>query len=131
MNVTLANVLRLLAFTAVAVFAAVNAAEPPKATVKSESFDRDPGWEARNNRIVPAEYPSVVQNFGYSPTKHAGKASGEMGGTITRGISSSWANRAACTGPAPPKATSVNSRGSWPRSTETIRRAAAIPAVTG
>jgi len=52
--------------------------------MKSESFDRDPGWDARNNRIVPAKVPIIVQDFGYSATNVAGKAPGEMGGRITR-----------------------------------------------
>ncbi len=36
------------------------------------------------------------------------------GGTITSGMPSDSATSAACIGPAPPKATSANSRGSWP-----------------
>ncbi|HEY2159047.1 MAG TPA: hypothetical protein VGH33_25690 [Isosphaeraceae bacterium] len=76
--------LPVLLVTAVAATAVGHAADPPKTTVKSESFDRDPGWEAHNNRIVPAVYPTIVQDFGYSPTNAAGKAAGEMGGTITR-----------------------------------------------
>lgn len=56
------------------------AAEP----MKTESFDRDPQWTARNNRQVPTERPTVTQNFGYSPTNHAGKSPGEMGGTVRR-----------------------------------------------
>jgi len=52
--------------------------------LKSESFDRDPGWEAHNNRLLPKEYPTVVQDFGYSNTNLAGKSPGEMGGLITR-----------------------------------------------
>lgn len=53
-------------------------------TTKSESFDRDPQWEGRNNRVVVKEYPTVVQNFGYSATNHAGKSPGEFGGLISR-----------------------------------------------
>ena len=52
--------------------------------MKSESFDRDPGWDAHNNRVVPADVPIVVQDFGYSATNVAGKAAGEMGGQVTR-----------------------------------------------
>jgi hypothetical protein len=66
----------------VAPFAAALAAAP---VMKSESFDRDPGWEAHNNRIVPLDVPTIVQDFGYSPaTNVAGKAAGEMGGRVTR-----------------------------------------------
>jgi hypothetical protein len=53
-------------------------------STKIESFDRDPGWESHNNRIMPKEYPTVVQDFGYSGTNIAGKAIGEMGGQVWR-----------------------------------------------
>lgn len=57
-------------------------AEPPP--LKTETFDRDPGWEGHNNRIVPGKLPVVKQDFGFSPTNFAGKAVGEMGGRIQR-----------------------------------------------
>ena len=47
--------------------------------MKTESFDRDPGWEGHNNRIVPKKYPTIVQDFGYSTTNFAGKAAGRDG----------------------------------------------------
>jgi len=53
-------------------------------TLKTETFDRDPGWDARENRVVPTKFPVVKQDFGYSPTQFAGKAKGEMGGRIQR-----------------------------------------------
>ena len=52
--------------------------------LKNERFDKDPGWEGFNNRIVPKQYPTVVQDFGYSTTNIAGKTAGEIGGRITR-----------------------------------------------
>jgi hypothetical protein len=52
--------------------------------VKTERFDRDPGWDAYNNRVVVEEGKTVVQDFGYSSTNFAGKAKGEIGGEITR-----------------------------------------------
>lgn len=58
--------------------------QPPKASARSQSFDRDPGWEGRNNRQLPRELPTVTQDFGYSETSFAGKARGEMGGRVTR-----------------------------------------------
>ncbi|HLW67741.1 MAG TPA: hypothetical protein VKS79_20660 [Gemmataceae bacterium] len=58
--------------------------EQPKTAVKSESFDTDPGWEGHNNRIMPERVPTVTQDFGYSKTNFAGKATGELGGHITR-----------------------------------------------
>lgn len=52
--------------------------------LKRESFDRDPGWEGRNNRVVPKQVLTVKQDFGYSATNIAGNASGEIGGRIQR-----------------------------------------------
>lgn len=52
--------------------------------MRTESFDREPGWEAHNNRIIPREYPMVVQDFGYSKSNFTGKAAGEMGGQVSR-----------------------------------------------
>ena len=54
------------------------------APLKSETFDRDPGWEGHNNRIVPKNVQIVKQDFGYCATNIAGKAAGEMGGVIQR-----------------------------------------------
>jgi len=51
---------------------------------KTETFDRDPGWEGHNNRIALKNVPTVTQNFGYSSTHFAGKAAGEMGGQVWR-----------------------------------------------
>ncbi|MEA3208825.1 MAG: hypothetical protein QOE70_1882 [Chthoniobacter sp.] len=70
----------ILAASAASIFAA----DSPKAVLKTETFDRDPGWEGHNNRIVPKSAPRVTQDFGYSPTQFAGKAAGEMGGRIQR-----------------------------------------------
>ena len=47
-------------------------------------------------------------------------------GTSTFGRPSSRASAEACSGPAPPKANSAKSRGSWPRDTDTMRIAPAI-----
>jgi hypothetical protein len=54
------------------------------AGVRTQSFDRDPGWEGHDNRIVPKDHPTVTQDFGYSPTHFAGSAGGEMGGEVQR-----------------------------------------------
>ena len=53
-------------------------------TLKTEHFDRDPGWEGHNNRIVPEKVRLVKQDFGYSATHFAGKEAGEIGGRIQR-----------------------------------------------
>jgi hypothetical protein len=52
---------------------------------RTERFDKDPGWDGRNNRSTAFEPRPVRQDFGYSPeTQHAGgRAPGEIGGTIT------------------------------------------------
>jgi hypothetical protein len=58
--------------------------DQPKPALKAESFDKDPGWEGHNNRIVPTKVPTVTQDFGYSKTNFTGKAAGELGGQIAR-----------------------------------------------
>jgi hypothetical protein len=80
----------LLALTAGSVFAQTVAAGPSEPTagmkMKTESFDRDPGWLGVNNRAARTREPMLVrQDFGFSAeTRHAGGASpGEMGGFIS------------------------------------------------
>ncbi|MEQ1859769.1 MAG: hypothetical protein ABMA13_07535 [Chthoniobacteraceae bacterium] len=68
--------------TALSLVTAAGAAEPPK--LKTESFDRNPGWEEHNNHIVPKKPLMVKQDFGYSETHFAGTGAGEMGGVIQR-----------------------------------------------
>src|SRR4051812_3367245 len=48
-----------------------------------EHFDKDPGWDGQNNRAAAPEKRTVRQDFGYSPTAHAGGKAGEVGGFIT------------------------------------------------
>ncbi len=60
------------------------AAEPPAATVKRETFDRDPQWEAVRNRQLPDKLPQVTQDFGYRTTNFAGRTAGELGGRVSR-----------------------------------------------
>jgi hypothetical protein len=50
---------------------------------RTEHFDRDPGWDGHNNRASTPAPRTVRQDFGYSPTSHAGGEPGEMGGLIT------------------------------------------------
>jgi hypothetical protein len=52
--------------------------------IKSESFDKDPGWEGHNNRLVPTVIPTITQDFGYSETNVAARDKGELGGRVTR-----------------------------------------------
>src|SRR5262245_55570528 len=48
---------------------------------RTERFDRDPGWEGRNNRSAAPR--NIKQDFGWSDTAHAGGQRGEIGGFIT------------------------------------------------
>src|SRR5690242_16939363 len=59
--------------------------DPSKMQLKSEHFDKDPGWEAHNNRIAPKNPRRIKQNFGYSATNFAGEKPGEIGGRVERG----------------------------------------------
>src|SRR6185369_15676959 len=52
--------------------------------LKRENFDKDPNWEGFNNRVVPKRPKNVKQDFGNSPTNHAGRAPGELGGAVER-----------------------------------------------
>ncbi|MBI2422066.1 MAG: hypothetical protein HYV27_04480 [Candidatus Hydrogenedentes bacterium] len=47
-----------------------------------ETFDRDPGWDALNNRPAPGTAREVVQDFGFSAAK-AVDGGGAIGGSIT------------------------------------------------
>src|SRR3954454_7036775 len=60
------------------------AADANASGLKRENFDKDPDWEGFNNRVVPRRPKIVKQDFGYSATNHAGRALGEMGGTVQR-----------------------------------------------
>lgn len=62
------------------------AAEDAKVVLRTEHFDRDPGWEGHNNRLKPdpKDIVTVVQDFGYSATNFAGSEKGEMGGQVWR-----------------------------------------------
>jgi len=54
---------------------------PPLAAERRESFDKDPGWDGHNNRLVKPQ--TIRQDFGWSPnTSHAGGKPGEIGGLI-------------------------------------------------
>ena len=66
------------------VFATTFTLTASAAPLKTEHFDKDPGWEGHNNHVVPKNAPKVTQDFGFSRTNHAGKAVGELGGRIQR-----------------------------------------------
>src|SRR5215472_11766120 len=71
---------------AVLSLATAGAEQPPKQTIKTESFDKDPGWEGHNNRLRPQVLPSITQDFGFSETNVAGTKKGELGGKIVRSM---------------------------------------------
>src|SRR5262245_26262672 len=59
---------------------------------RMETFDRDPGWEAQNNRAKSIPARVVRQDFGFSPgTHHAGgRGVGEPGGVISPAAESAY-----------------------------------------
>lgn len=63
----------------IALLALASWAEP---TLKSENFDKDPGWDALNNIVEHKR--TTKQDFGYSETNFASKDRGEVGGRVTR-----------------------------------------------
>jgi hypothetical protein len=70
------------------IFVGVNsrgiAVGPTLPSLKVESFDEDPHWDALNNRVVPKKLLTVKQDFGYSSTSFAGQLPGELGGSVQR-----------------------------------------------
>src|SRR5947209_5950182 len=53
------------------------------AAERTERFDKDPGWDGRNNRAAEPKPRAVRQDFGYSRTAHASRQPGEAGGFIS------------------------------------------------
>ena len=77
---------RLIVVAAIAIL-------PGLGATKTETFDRDPGWDHSNNRPADlADQPvSVRQDFGFSPTRHAGgKSPGEIGGLVQAAAEPAW-----------------------------------------
>lgn len=58
--------------------------------IKTEHFDRDPGWIGVHNQLQPKDPPVVTQNFGFSLTNRSGSGRGEIGGIITRSTTPAW-----------------------------------------
>ncbi len=57
-------------------------AEPNQLVLKTEHFDRDPGWDWSNNRVEASDPPTVTQDFGWSP--------GKIGGTVWQSTTPAW-----------------------------------------
>ncbi len=49
----------------------IGAGSVKQAELRTERFDRDPGWDGRNNRSATPEPRRVRQDFGYSPAAKA------------------------------------------------------------
>ncbi|MEJ2613375.1 MAG: hypothetical protein P8Z35_00300 [Ignavibacteriaceae bacterium] len=49
-----------------------------------ENFNEDPHWEGVNNRVECTDCPTLVQDFGWTPTNKTGSGPGEIGGVIWR-----------------------------------------------
>ncbi|RBP36616.1 hypothetical protein DES53_11655 [Roseimicrobium gellanilyticum] len=64
--------------------AAADTTNPATPTLKTETFDKDPGWEQHQNLVEIKKAPMVKQDFGYSTTAFASDTAGEIGGSITR-----------------------------------------------
>src|SRR5262245_15862599 len=73
----------LLVVIAIAL-ATAGAEELSKQSIKTESFDKDPGWEGHNNRLLPKVLPSITSDFGYSETNFASTKKCELGGKVVR-----------------------------------------------
>src|SRR5262249_9801673 len=58
---------------------------------RRESFDADPHWDGHNHRSTTPDPRTVRQDFGFSPTNHAGGTSAsELGGLITPAAEPAW-----------------------------------------
>jgi len=82
--------IRLLVLLAVGTLGMAFAARAGAEAVKTEHFDRDPGWEGAGNRTMPNEPPVLTQDFGYSETNIAGKGKGEIGGAVCRSVTPAY-----------------------------------------
>jgi hypothetical protein len=73
-----ANLQRLLGIVFLAVVSTVSGAEE-----KTENFDRDPGWEARNTVPPRLAVRTIRQDFGYDPQAPFGDHQAAVGGYIS------------------------------------------------
>lgn len=64
------------------------AQSPP--TLKTETFDRDPGWEGIRNHIAREQKKVKQQDFGFQQSNYAGAKAGEMDGVIWRDIAPAY-----------------------------------------
>ena len=70
-----ARLSRLLAATVLALATApMMAADPPKPLLKTEHFNRDPGWDNSVNRAEASDPPTIRQDFGWRRDCLAGRS---------------------------------------------------------
>src|SRR5687767_14798167 len=60
------------------------------AAERVERFDKDPGWEGRNNRATTPDERTVRQDFGHSAAARVGRRPGAVGGLITPAAEPAW-----------------------------------------
>jgi hypothetical protein len=82
------HIARMLAMTLIGTVCGLGLAEE-----RTERFDKDPGWEGRNNRSKTPEKRIVRQDFGHSPTANAGCKRGEIGGFISPAAETAYYGR--------------------------------------
>ncbi len=75
------NISLTLRITLLTIGAATTLAEVPL-SLKTERFDRDPGWDNSVNRVEASDPPTITQDFGWSP--------GKIGGQVRRSITPAW-----------------------------------------
>ena len=73
-----------VAATLSAMLTGAGGAAPERPETKTETFDRDPGWDHANNRPADRRDQPVTirQDFGFSNSAHAGGKAGEIGGFV-------------------------------------------------
>ena len=71
----------LTSLLAASAMATVGETQPPL-SLKTEHFDRDPGWDNSVNRVEASDPPTVTQDFGWSP--------GKIGGQVRRSMTPAW-----------------------------------------
>jgi len=72
----------LLAVIAATFLVLSGAGEQAATILKTERFDRDPGWDNSKNRCEASNPPTVKQDFGWSP--------GRIGGTVWKSTTPAW-----------------------------------------
>ncbi len=80
------QILLLLAFLSLL----CHAEAQTKLVLKTEHFDRDPGWDNSVNRVKRESKRVARHDFGYQKSNHAGEKAGEMGGVVWRSVAPAY-----------------------------------------